>query len=108
MLGFRVAGGPTDGSKVGDNVDFNGDPGSDFGVETDCTLDCNTVVDIVVSEGVPLDATVNNIGFDTRESVTFDHHPNDNNNNNKINSLVLLEGKLQTTGIHMTNSCFLY
>ena len=82
MIGFGVAVGPTDGNKVGDEADIDGDPGSQ--VKNDCTLDCRTVVDIVtdskreasfdlkkdaLSEGVSPGATVDNIGFDTTRGL---------------------------------------
>lgn len=73
--------GPTDGNKVVDEVDFDDDPGIDFDVNTDCTLDCKTAVDMVIDskrnadlkkdEGVSLDVRVDNAGFDTTGDVTL-------------------------------------
>ena len=74
VKGSEVPVGPTDGNKVVDEVDFDGDPGIDFDVNTYSTLDCKTAVDMVIDskrnvdlkkdEGVSLDARVDNAGFD--------------------------------------------
>ena len=65
-----------DGNKVVDEVDFDGDPGIDFDVNTGCTLDCKTAVDMVIDSKrnvsfdpkkdkvVSLDMRVDNTGFD--------------------------------------------
>lgn len=80
-VGFEVPVGPTDGNKVVDEVDFDGDPAIDFDVNTDGTLDCKTAVDMVIDskrnvdlkkdEGVSLDVRVDNAGFDATGDVTL-------------------------------------
>lgn len=82
-VGFEVPVGPTDGNKVVDEVDFDGDPWIDFDVNTDCTLDCKTAEDMVIDsksnvsfdlkkdDGVSLDMRVDNAGFDATWDVTL-------------------------------------
>mgnify|MGYP000406345442 FL=1 len=76
VKGSEVPVGPMDGNKVVDEVDFDGDPGIDFDVNTGCTLDCKTAVDMVIDSKrnvsfdpkkdkvVSLDMRVDNTGFD--------------------------------------------
>lgn len=81
QVGFEVPVGTTDGNKVVDEVDFDGDPGIDFDVNTEGTLDCKTAVDMVIDskrnvdlkkdEGVSLDVRVDNAGFDATGDVTL-------------------------------------